>query len=127
MLRAAPSPKRKFGIRKPSTHHNADHRAWIRTRACLVSNADCRAQDVQCCHVREGTDGYLGGKPSDFWCWPGCFYHHTEQHNIGEKSFQAKYRLDLKAVALDFAWMSPIKATREAVAIYEARQQGILP
>ena len=121
MLRSAPSPKKKSGIRPPSTHRNAEHRAFIRRFACLISNADCRGHLVQCCHVREGTDGWLGGKPSDYWCWPGCFHHHDEQHRIGEKSFQAKYRVDLKAVALDLARKSPVQSTREAVAEYEAR------
>lgn len=58
-------------------------------------------------HVRRGTDGGSSLKPSDRWTFPCCDAHHREQHRIGEISFEAKYALDLKAIASMLAIMSP--------------------
>ena len=62
---------------------------------------------VECAHVRSGTDGGTGLKPSDRFCLSLCRVHHAEQHQIGEAAFERKYKLDLLAIAVEFARRSP--------------------
>jgi hypothetical protein len=53
--------------------------------------------------VRRGTDGGAGLKPSDRWTISLCRFHHLEQHELGEAAFEAKYDLDLRQLAVEFA------------------------
>jgi hypothetical protein len=81
------------------------HCAWVRGHRCSVPG--CTATDIECAHVRDGTDGAMGVKPSDWWTVSLCSAHHAEQHRIGEAKFEQRYRIDLKAVASAFARSSP--------------------
>jgi hypothetical protein len=57
--------------------------------------------------VRDGTDGGQALKPSDKWTVSLCREHHAEQHRIGEAAFEARYAIDLIALATQFALRSP--------------------
>jgi hypothetical protein len=81
------------------------HCAWVRGHACSVPG--CAAADIECAHVRTGTDGATGIKPSDWWTISLCATHHAEQHRIGEAAFEARHAIDLKALAERFASCSP--------------------
>lgn len=81
------------------------HRRWVRKHRCSVRG--CRQGPVECAHVRCGTDGGLGLKPSDLWTISLCCFHHQEQHQIGERTFELKYDLNLRALASEFARRSP--------------------
>lgn len=81
------------------------HRTWVRRHHCIV--AGCERLPVECAHVRCGSDGGTGLKPSDRFLVSLCRDHHAEQHSIGEKSFEKKYGLDLYAIACEFARTSP--------------------
>jgi hypothetical protein len=95
-----PTEKRKKVVRTC-----AAHRAWVRRHFCSVPG--CRQLPIECAHVRGGTDGGLGMKPSDKWTISLCHTHHIEQHRIGEQRFEAKYDLDLIELAIEFARRSP--------------------
>lgn len=83
------------------------HKQWIRGRECaFVDAGGCRGH-IQAAHVRLGTDGGTGIKPSDVYCWPACEGHHGEQHQIGEPAFAAKYGVDLVQLATSYAKSSP--------------------
>lgn len=77
------------------------HRAWVRRHCCSVPG--CVRTPIECAHVRSGTDGGVGVKPSDKWAISLCAYHHRQQHHIGEAAFEARYKIDLKALAAEFA------------------------
>ena len=77
------------------------HRAWVRRHACSVPG--CLASPIECAHVRRGTDGGQSLKPSDRYTISLCQAHHAEQHRIGEARFEARYAIDLKALADAFA------------------------
>lgn len=94
-----PEPKRK------SSRTCAAHRAWVRRHRCSVRG--CRGLPIECAHVRNGTDGGLGLKPSDRWSISLCQFHHLEQHEIGEAAFEARYDLNLVELAREFARRSP--------------------
>lgn len=81
------------------------HRAWIRRHHCSVPT--CKRLPVECAHVRTGTDGGTGLKPSDRWCISLCALHHAEQHQIGEARFEARHGICLADLAQMFAQRSP--------------------
>lgn len=81
------------------------HRAWVRRHHCSVQS--CNRMPIECAHVRTGADGGTSLKPSDKWVISLCVHHHREQHRIGEMSFQARYGLDLRKLAAEFARRSP--------------------
>lgn len=93
--------------RKKTSRSCAAHRAWFRRHRCSVPG--CRALPTECAHVRCGTDGGLGLKPSDKWCLSLCRDHHLEQHDIGERAFETKYDLDLVKIACEFVRRSPFR------------------
>lgn len=49
----------------------------------------------------------MGRKPSDWFTISLCRDHHSEQHSIGEASFEDKHSLDMLELANDFAAASP--------------------
>jgi hypothetical protein len=81
------------------------HRAWVRRHHCCVPG--CLNIPIECAHVRTGTDGGVGLKPSDRWTVSLCSAHHAEQHRIGERRFERRYGLDLRVLAMNFALKSP--------------------
>ena len=68
---------------------------------------ECRRLPVECAHVRCGTDGGTALKPSDKWVISLCAHHHREQHSMGERRFEQKYAISLRAVAQALARRSP--------------------
>jgi hypothetical protein len=81
------------------------HRAWVRKHYCSVPG--CKRLPIECAHVRSGTDGGLGLKPSDTWAISLCEHHHREQHSIGERAFEQRHDIDLSEIAREFARRSP--------------------
>lgn len=77
------------------------HRAWVGRHHGSV--AGCDRLPIECAHVRIGTDGGIGLKPSDRWVMSLCQHHHAEQHRIGERAFEGKYQIDLVELASMFA------------------------
>jgi len=67
-----------------------NHLAFVRSLPCLISNHECGGE-TQACHIRRGTDGSMGVKPSDNYTIPLCHVHHTLQHNKGEITFHYTY------------------------------------
>ena len=99
-------PQRIDRARKePDPRTCAAHRAWVRRHHCCVPG--CRQLPIECAHVRKGTDGGIGLKPSDRWVISLCSKHHREQHQIGERRFELLHGLDLTALAITFAVRSP--------------------
>ena len=92
---------------RPTVRSCAGHRAWVRRHACSVRG--CRRTPIECAHVRSGTDGSMGMKPSDRWTISLCAFHHREQHDLGERRFGEKYSIDLVALASEFAIRSPFR------------------
>jgi hypothetical protein len=95
---ARKSDKADEGKRSPA------HRAWVRGHACCA----CGSQSgIECAHVRNGTDGGTGIKPSDKWCVSLCKTCHSRQHQIGESAFEQAWGVNLKALAEAFFKASP--------------------
>ena len=60
-----------------------NHLKFIRSLPCCV----CRNPETVAAHIRVGTDGGMGLKPSDCYTVPLCHSCHTRQHRIGERTF----------------------------------------
>ena len=92
------SGKADEGKRSPA------HRAWVRSHACSACGLTA---GIEAAHVRNGTDGGMGHKPSDRWVISLCRDCHGEQHRIGEPSFQARHGIDMRHLAEAFFKASP--------------------
>jgi transcription elongation factor Elf1 len=99
------SERAEQGRRSPA------HRAWVRGFACCACGSTTA---VECAHVRVGTDGGMGMKPSDRWCISLCKDCHARQHAMGERTFADAYQLDLKKLAGEFFAASPHRRKLEA-------------
>lgn len=75
---------------------SAKHLAFIRTLPCIRTGR----LGVDAAHIRKGTDGGIGIKPSDCWVVPLCSEQHRRQHQIGELSF-FKNMEAVRALALE--------------------------
>jgi hypothetical protein len=99
-----PLKRRKFkveSLRESAMIRSAGHLTFVRGFVCSVSNThghECQGK-IEAAHVRIGTDGGTALKPSDCWAIPLCASHHAEQHRIGERSFETKYKISMKAIA----------------------------
>jgi len=93
------SGRQEVGKRSPG------HRAWVRGHECSVPG--CSGRPIECAHVRSGTGGGMGVKPSDRWCVSLCRDHHSRQHQIGERAFEREFGIGLIEIANLFAIRSP--------------------
>lgn len=94
------------------------HCSFVRSFHCSVPG--CQGMPIEVAHVRSGSDGGMGKRPSDWNTISLCRDHHSEQHRIGEKSFERKHGIDMAALAEEFSKASPksseirkVKAERE--------------
>lgn len=92
------SDKADRGKRSPA------HRAWVRGFACCACGS---TQAIEVAHVRVGTDGGMGIKPSDKWCISLCKDCHAQQHQQGEQTFERAHNINMKGLALEFFRASP--------------------
>lgn len=83
------------------------HLKWIRGFECSCTAAVLHTRKVEAAHVRTGTDGAMGMKPSDNWTIPLCDMHHKIQHDMGETAFEQTYGVDMKAIAQALWQRSP--------------------
>jgi hypothetical protein len=84
-------PKPKSGFRK-----RVQHLAFIRQLACIACG---KAAPSEAGHVRSGSDGATGLKPSDRYSAPLCSSCHALQHQFGELTFWSTLRIDPLDVA----------------------------
>lgn len=92
------SGKKGVGKRSPA------HRAWVRGHACCACGT---MTAIECAHVRVGTDGGTGIKPSDRWTISLCKECHARQHQLGEPMFEKCSDINMKALAEEFFRRSP--------------------
>lgn len=87
-----------------------------------LQRAGCARVPIECAHVRRGTNGGAGLKPSDQWVISLCRFHHAEQHRLGERAFEKKYGVDLVKLASTFTRLSP---HRERLRELGARERSL--
>ena len=119
--------RERFGTRQETRIRCPAHLQWIRGFPCLVADpgyidGPCDSR-IEAAHVRKGTDGALGIKPSDCWVNPLCKKHHDEQHDIGEPAFELKYSVNLKDCAAHFWQLDTLHRRRYEKRIRERKEQ----
>lgn len=82
------------------------HLNWIRSLPCTVGARRC-GSITHAHHVRVGSGGGTAKKPADEWAVPLCPFHHNEGHTVGWSTFEAKYHVNLREVAISWAALSP--------------------
>lgn len=102
--------------RKPATRlRSKRHRDWLATLPCAFCGIHGTRPPVEAAHLREGTDGGTGIKPSDIFCWPADRNCHRQQHAVGEPAFfDANGVPDPVRLTLSYARRSPCPRTRIA-------------
>ena len=100
-------PKRIPKAKKPDKRwRSSAHCNFVRSHEC--SNPKCEhGRPIEVAHVRTGTDGGMSMKPSDWWTISLCAHCHALQHRIGEGPFEREAKIDMKALATEFANASP--------------------
>lgn len=99
----------KTGLRERPQLRSPQHLRFIKSHECSITGKhDCEGR-VEACHVRTGTDGGTGVKPSDNFTVPLCSKAHAEQHNIGEPSFEHRYGISMKLIAATLWLRSPAR------------------
>ncbi len=89
-------------LSKHKAHRNQKYLAWLRKQNCAVSN-----KKAECAHhIRLGTNGGTGIKPSDYFCLPLINEYHTTGtqalHIIGEETFIKQYELDTITLFINY-------------------------
>lgn len=110
MARAKPNPNRR---------RRGQHLAFVRQLPCVACG---KAAPSEAAHVRSGSDGGVGIKPSDRYSVSLCTSCHELQHQFGELRFWSVLRIDPLNVALRLWTVSGDLEAGERV-IFRARQQ----
>ena len=82
---------------KPEFRRRAQHLAFVRQLSCVACG---KAAPSEAAHVRLGTDGGAGIKPSDRYSVSLCTSCHELQHRFGELRFWSVLRIDPLNVAM---------------------------
>jgi hypothetical protein len=97
--------RKKLGVRTPLQKVWPRHRRWVKAHGCCVPNCDARAVDFA--HLRSAANAGIGQMPHDIFGVSLCRKHHDEQHRLSTEAFGDKYKIDLWALAAEFARRSP--------------------
>lgn len=95
----------KMGVRRSVQKIWPRHRRWVKAHGCCVPNCPSRAIDFA--HLRSAANAGMAQSPHDVFGVSLCRAHHDEQHRLGAAAFGRKYRIDLWALAAEFARKSP--------------------
>src|ERR1700719_876313 len=103
---------------KPEFRRRAQHLAFVRQLSCVACG---KAAPSEAAHVRSGTDGGAGTKPSDRYSISLCTSCHELQHRFGELRFWSVLRIDPLNVALRLWTVSGDLEAGERI-VFRARQ-----
>jgi len=107
------------GKPKPDLRRRARHLAFVRQLPCVACG---KAAPSEAAHVRSGSDGGAGMKPSDRYSVSLCTSCHALQHEFCELTFWSVLRIDPLNAALHlWAVSGDIRAGERVV--FRARQQ----
>ena len=107
------------GKPKPDRRKRTRHLAFVRQLACIACG---KAAPSEAAHVRSGSDGGAGMKPSDRYSVSLCTSCHELQHRFGELTFWSVLRIDPLNVALRLWTVSGDLEAGDRV-VFRARQQ----
>jgi hypothetical protein len=94
-----------MGVHRPVQKIWPRHRRWVKAHGCCVP--DCPSRAIDFAHLRSAANAGMAQSPHDMFAVSLCRGHHDEQHRLGADAFSRKYRIDLWALAAEFARKSP--------------------
>lgn len=103
-------------ISKRKPIRDPKHLKFVASLPCLK----CGISECDAHHIRIGTDGGTGLKPSDSFTIPICRKHHTQLHSQGEKTFFNGKLADAKHLSVAL-YCANGNYDRALAAIYEYR------
>ena len=115
----------KLRVRSPLQKVWPRHRRWVKAHGCCVPG--CKAHAVDFAHLRSAANAGTGVRPHDIFGVSLCRTHHDEQHRIGTEAFSDKHKIDLWAVAAEFARRSPDWQMRVSLKLVDAAGTGGAP
>lgn len=98
--------RQPLGLREAPQVRNPSHLKWVRGHQCACEGEYCGGK-IEAAHVRNGTDGGMGVKPSDCYAVPLCSEHHRKQHERGETTFWKEHGIDPLKLAAELWAKSP--------------------
>jgi hypothetical protein len=98
----------KMGVREPERRVFQTHRQFVRRHGCCVPR--CQRQPIEFAHAKSRGAGGHDAQGVSL-----CVDHHKEQHTVGIETFQQKYKINLFAIAAEFARTTTDRALREAM------------
>jgi hypothetical protein len=90
------------------------HERWLRGFECCVPGCDTGLK-IEAHHLRSAANSGTSLKPASWFCIALCASHHDQYHKVGIDTFAEMHKLDLWAMAEEFASRSPDMAMREAM------------
>lgn len=115
-LRAKKPARGRPSTKEPEARRSPKHRKWVASQPChLIGRSDWNGRrhvcsgDVVAAHIRIETRAGTGYKPNDGYCLPLCKAGHEDEHK-GPRSFGAKWCIDPKASAIEYANRSPYRS-----------------
>src|SRR5260370_42664247 len=120
LLMPAPRIARTVSRGKPKAdlRRRTQHLAFVRQLPCVACG---KAAPSEAAHVRSGSDGGAGIKPSDRYSVSLCTDCHALQHQFGELTFWSVLRLDPLNVALRL-WTISVDLKAGERIVFRARQ-----
>jgi hypothetical protein len=109
--------KLKMGVRQSIQKIWPRHRRWVKAHGCCVPG--CEAGSIDFAHLRSAGNAGAGQRPHDIFGVSLCRAHHDEQHRIAAAAFGRKYKIDLWALAAEFARRSPDWHMRASLKLVE--------
>ena len=106
------------GKPKPNLRRRAQHLAFVGQLPCVACG---KAAPSEAAHVRSGSDGGAGMKPSDRYSVSLCTSCHALQHEFGELTFWSALRIDPLNVAFRL-WTVSGDVKAGARIVFRARQ-----
>ena len=103
-MRFPARPSRNSG-RAAVSRECSGHLVFVRSHCCSACGAEPgdEANPIEAAHIRNGTDGGTGIKPSDKFTVSLCTDCHATQHRVGEPTFWARAKVDPLQLAAEFA------------------------
>ncbi len=95
--------------------------SWVKAHRCCVPS--CEALSVDFVHLRSARNAGTGQTPRDIFWVSLCRVHHDEQHRIGADAFGQNYKIDLWALAAEFARRRPDPEMRAFLKLVDAAER----
>ncbi len=98
-------PRKQNSHRADESKRCPQYLQWLRGRKCAIDTPEC-GWNIEAAHCDHGGDKGMSTKPSDRFAIPLCGRHHDRQHTLGRKTFEARYKIDMLALAAEYwrAW-----------------------